>query len=269
MLQKNYFYRIVSKLKKYKIYKFKKNAMARQNLPIYHQIAEELRHNINQGTYQVGDKLPTESELSEYFAVNRHTLRRAIALLKNEGIIKVAQGRGTFVVSKPIKYIIGKRVRYNQTLIAQGHKPHFKLLQVVEITADHTIAEKLEIEVGDAVALVERLGFADGQTLSINNSYFPLFRFPEIIQEKGIKFLQEKGSISKFLKELYNCDHIRQRTHVYSRIVQHPDASILQVPLNHPIILAESINVDQDGKMIEYGMTKFRGDRMELVFEHS
>ncbi|MGK7918739.1 MAG: phosphonate metabolism transcriptional regulator PhnF [Trichodesmium sp.] len=241
--------------------------MTRENLTIYNQIAEELRHNINQGIYQVGDKLPSESELSEYFQVNRHTLRRAIAVLKHEGILKVAQGKGTFVVGKPIKYLIGKRVRYNQNLRGQGHKSYFKLLQVVEITADVNIANKLELEIGDAVALVERLGFADNQTLSINSSYFPLFRFPEIVEQKGIEFLQEKGSISQFLKELYNCDHIRYQTHVYARIVESSDASILEVPLNHPILLAESINVDQDGKIIEYGMTRFRGDRMELVFE--
>ncbi len=242
--------------------------MHREDLPIYTQIVEELRQNIQQGVYQVGDKLPTEAQLSEYFAVNRHTLRRAIAILKSEGLVRVDQGRGTFVVGKPIQYVIGKRVRYNKTLIAQGQNPNFQLLQVVKIPANFAIAEKLEIEGGAAVALMERLTFADNQPLSVSSSYFPLDRFPKIIKEEGIKFLQEKGSISQLLRELYNCDHIRHRTHVYARIVEDQDASLLEVPLNHPILFAESINVDRDGKIIEYGMTRFRGDRMELVFEN-
>ncbi len=242
--------------------------MDRESLPVYTQIAEELRQNIHQGIYQLGDKLPTEAQLSEYFSVNRHTLRRAIALLKGEGLVRVDQGRGTFVVGKPIKYVIGKRVRYNKTLIAQGQKPSFKLLQVVEIPADVAIAQELEIEAGASVALIERLAFADEQPISISSSYFPLHRFPEIIQEEAIQLLREKGSISQFLRQLYNCDHIRRSTHVYARIVEHQDASVLQVPLNHPILLARSINVDRDGKIIEYGITRFRGDRMELVFEN-
>ena len=242
--------------------------MHREDLPIYTQIVEELRQNIHQGVYQVGDKLPTEAQLSEHFAVNRHTLRRAIAILKTEGLLRVDQGRGTFVVGKPIQYVIGKRVRYNKTLIAQGQKPNFQLLQGVERLADASIAQKLEIEVGASVALIERLAFADKQPLSICSSYFPLDRFPEIIKEEGIQFLQEKGSISQLLRELYNCDHIRHITHVYARIVEHEDASVLEVPLNHPILLAESINVDGDGKIIEYGIARFRGDRMELVFEN-
>ncbi len=176
--------------------------------------------------------------------------------------------RGTFVVGIPIKYVIGKRVRYNQTLIAQGQNPSFQLLQVVKLPADSIIAEGLEVEIGTSVALIERLAFADGQPISISSSYFPLHRFPDIIHEEAIEFLQEKYSISMLLRELYNSDHIRLRTHVYARIVQEQDAALLEVSLNHPILLAESINVDQNGKIIEYGVTIFRGDRMELVFEN-
>lgn len=241
--------------------------MSREALPVYIRIAEELRQNIHQGIYPVGDKLPTEAQLSKYFSVNRHTLRRAIAILKSEGLVRVDQGRGTFVVATPIKYFIGKRVRYNQTLIAQGQKPNFRLLQVVEISADASIAQGLEIELGASVALIERLAFAEDQPINISSSHFPLDRFPEIVEEEAIEFLQERGSISQLLREKYDSDHIRRTTHVYARIVRHQDASVLEVPLNHPILLAESVNVDQDGNIIEYGVTRFRGDRMELVFE--
>lgn len=242
--------------------------MNREALPVYIQIAEELRQNINQGIYQVGDKLPTESQLSDRFAVNRHTLRRAISILKSEGLLRVDQGRGTFVVARPIKYAIGKRVRFNQNLKLQGLHPSYKLIQTIEIPADATIAKGLEIELGHPVVLIERLAFADGQPISISSSHFPLHRFPDLIQEAAIKLMEETGSISLLLKELYNCDHIRRTTHVYARIVKHQDVPLLEVPLNHPILLVESINIDRDGNIIEYGVTRFRGDRMELVFEN-
>ena len=241
--------------------------MNREALPVYIQIAEELRQNINQGIYQVGEKLPTESQLSERFQVNRHTLRRSIGVLKNEGLVRVDQGRGTFVVARPIKYAIGKRVRLNQNLKLQGLQPSYKLLEMIEISADINIAKKLEIGAGEPVVLMERLAFADGLPISVTSSYFPLELFPEFTQESAIILMQEKGSISLLLKELYNCDHIRLSTHVYARIVKHQDALLLEVPLNHPILLVESINIDQDRNIIEYGITRFRGDRMELVFE--
>lgn len=242
--------------------------MNREALPVYIQIAEELRQHIHQGIYQVGDKLPTEAQLSDRFAVNRHTLRRAIAILKSEGLLKVDQGRGTFVVARPIKYTIGKRVRLNQNLKLQGHDPSYKLLQMISIPADATVAKGLEIKIDDPVVLIERLTFADAQPISVSSSYFPLHRFPGLTEHLAIKFMQDTGSISLLLNSLYNCDHIRRTTYVYARIVKHQDAPLLEVPFNHPILLAESINIDQHGNIIEYGMTRFRGDRMELVFEN-
>ncbi|HEY9634028.1 MAG TPA: phosphonate metabolism transcriptional regulator PhnF [Coleofasciculaceae cyanobacterium] len=232
--------------------------------PVYVQIANELRQNINDGIYKPGDKLPTEEQLSLRFSVNRHTLRRAISLLKAEGLLRVDQGRGTFVANALIRYPIGKRVRYNETLKAQGHEASFKLVRSLKIPAESAVASSLEIKVGTPVALMERLSLADGQPISIATSYFPLSLFPDILIH-----CQQICSISKMLGDIYNCDHIRRVTRISARMVKRQDAPLLELPLNHPILLAESVNVDQHGRVIEYGVARFRGDRMELVFENA
>jgi len=238
--------------------------MSPSDNPIYIQIAKELRQNINDGIYKAGDKLPTEEQLSVRFGVNRHTLRRAITLLKSEGLLRVDQGRGTFVTNTLIRYPIGKRVRYNEALKAQGLEPRFKLLRTLEIPANSSVAASLEIKVGTSVAVMERLALADSQPISVGTSYFPLSLFPDILIH-----CQQAPSISKMLRDIYGCDHIRARTRISARMVKQQDARLLELPLNHPILLAESINVDQRGRIIEYGVTRFRGDRMELVFENS
>lgn len=237
-------------------------------MPIYAKIAAQLRQNIHQGVYQVGDQLPTEAKLAEQFAVNRHTLRQAIALLKNEGLLRVDRGRGTFVAAKTIRYPIGKRVRYNQTLKVQGWQAKFQIIRTLEVPADITVAKGMEINLGEPVALIERLSFADEEPISMSTGYFPLNRFPDFLELKNIKILQEQQSISRYLQQVYGCDHIRRSTCVSARSVQPRDAQWLQLPLNQPILLAESVNVDQKGNVIEYGVTRFRGDRMELFFEN-
>ncbi|WP_414543650.1 phosphonate metabolism transcriptional regulator PhnF [Nostoc sp. CCY0012] len=237
-------------------------------IPIYVQIADQLRQHIHQGVYQIGEQLPTETKLAEQFSVNRHTLRQAIALLKNEGLLRVDRGRGTFVAAKTIRYAIGKRVRYNQTLKAQGWQARFQLLRVLEVPADNAIAKGLKISYGEPVALIERLGLADEEPISVGTGYFPLKRFPDFLEPRNIKILQEQQSISQFLQQVYQCDHIRRSTCVSARLVQPHDAKWLQLPLNQPILLAESVNVDETGKVIEYGVTRLRGDRMELFFEN-
>ena len=236
--------------------------------PLYIQIAQQLRQSVHGGTYRVNERLPAESQLAERFGVNRHTLRQAIALLKQEGLLRIARGRGTLVTAAPIRYAIGKRVRYNESLKAQGLTVRFELVRSLELPATESVAKGLSLKVGTPVALVERLGYADDVPISVGTGYFPLMLFPDLLSAESIQSLEATGSISKWLRDRYDTDHIRQSTVVSARLVQSSDARLLALPLNQPILLAESVNVDQKGRVIEYGVAKLRGDRMEMVFDN-
>jgi GntR family phosphonate transport system transcriptional regulator len=237
--------------------------MPESDRPVYQQIADELRQNIRHDIYQVGDRLPTEMQLAERFGVNRHTLRQAIGLLRQEGVVRVDRGRGTFVVSPVISYPIGKRVRYNDSLKAQGFHPNVKVLQTVEMIATGTIAETLEVQEGSPVLLLERLSLADNQPISLCSSYFPGHRVPAFLQHLS----PESVSISMLMKEYYNFDHLRRITRISAQPVKPQDAQLMELPLSAPILMVQSVNINQYGEVIEYGITRFRGDRMELVFE--
>ena len=64
--------------------------------PLYRQLAEELRKQVKDGEISVGQKLPSESEMIQEYGVGRMTVRNALALLVNEGILTKSQGKGTF-----------------------------------------------------------------------------------------------------------------------------------------------------------------------------
>lgn len=131
-----------------------------------------------------------------------------------------------------------------------------------QIPADPKVAPKLELNPGDPVALIELLDLADGQPLGVSSCYFPRHHFPDMVQQ-----FQDTQSISKLVREVYGCDHIRRCTHISARPAKPQDARLLNLPLNQPILLVEAVNVDQHGKAIEYTVTRFRGDYMELVLE--
>ena len=61
------------------------------------QVADQLQKMIEKGVWEVGEKIPTEPELTDMFAVSRNTLREAIRCLTSEGILVVKQGDGTYV----------------------------------------------------------------------------------------------------------------------------------------------------------------------------
>ena len=69
-------------------------------LPPYRQIADILRRRIESGQYQPDTRIPTESELVEAFEVARTTARRAIAVLRDEGLIYTVPQRGSYVARR-------------------------------------------------------------------------------------------------------------------------------------------------------------------------
>lgn len=231
--------------------------------PIYVQIANDLRQKIQQGVYQAGDRLPSQKALGAQLGVNRHTVRQAFELLKDEGLLRVDRGLGAFIAEAPIRYPIGARVRYNESLQAQGIDSRYELLQTQEIPADETIATHLAIAPGALALQVDLLGLADNRPLIVSTSYFPVDPLPDLLRH-----VQTLQSVSRLMQTVYGFDHIRQRTYVSTRPVSAQDAELLQVPFNQSILFVQAVSANQHGQIIEYTVTRFRGDGVELIFDH-
>ena len=71
------------------------------SMPVYQQIASDILARISQEEWCIGDKLPSEGELSEEYSASRVTIRQALAKLESEGLIDKQRGKGTFVKSNP------------------------------------------------------------------------------------------------------------------------------------------------------------------------
>lgn len=231
-------------------------------LALWRQIAEVLKREIVDGVRHPGDRLPTEQELSGHFGVNRHTVRRALAALVEQGLVRVEQGRGAFVQESVIDYRVRKRTRFSENIAAAQREPGGRLLQAAEMRADEAVARALELRQGSMVILLETVGDADGRPVSVAAHYFPKARFPDLIAA-----FQETGSISKALVRFGVADYSRKITRVTARMPRGQDARTLQQPANRPILLAESINVGPDGRPVEYAVTRFASDRVQIVFE--
>ena len=67
-------------------------------IPPYRQLAEIIRTRIKSGEYQQGSRLPSEAEIMEEFEVGRNTARRAVSVLRDQGIVETVATRGTYVL---------------------------------------------------------------------------------------------------------------------------------------------------------------------------
>lgn len=236
--------------------------MRGSGVALWRQIAHALNDEIGRGVHEPGRQLPTEAELAGRFEVNRHTVRRAIAELVAEGVLRVEQGRGTFVQQPLIDYPLRRRTRFTENvLLAQG-APAGRLLEARRLAADETVAGALEIEVGSDVILISRLGHVDGRPINIGTHYFPAVRFPHMIE-----VYNDTQSITRALERQGIADYTRKVTRITASLPTRAEAELLMQPPTRPILQSEAVNIDPAGRPVEYGIGRFSAERVQFVVE--
>jgi GntR family phosphonate transport system transcriptional regulator len=230
--------------------------------PIWISIHETLVSELAQGLYIVGDRLPTEAQLAARFGVNRHTIRRALSALSDSGLVHSRRGAGVFVAAGATDYPIGRRVRFHQNLEAAGRLPGKEILLLETRKCSSEEATALSISAGTQVHSYDGLSLADGHPIAVFRSSFPAERFPALLAG-----LEVWRSVTAALKEAGVSDYTRASTRI-SAIGASPVLSAqLRTSEGAPLLMAKSINVDEKGLPIEYGLTWFAGDRVTITFE--
>ncbi|MDB5651675.1 MAG: phosphonate metabolism transcriptional regulator PhnF, partial [Hyphomicrobiales bacterium] len=84
----------------------------------WRRIADDLARAILSGRYDIGSALPPAQDLARQNHVHRHTVRQAYKHLEDMGLVKIQQGRGTFVTGARLPYRLGRRVRFRENLRA-------------------------------------------------------------------------------------------------------------------------------------------------------
>jgi GntR family phosphonate transport system transcriptional regulator len=229
---------------------------------IWQRIASTLREEIGDRIYEPGQKLPTEAYLASRFEVNRHTVRQAMAALSDEGLIRIEQGRGTFVQEDLIDYELKERTRFSQNLLESQRLPQRTVLRALDLPASPDVASNLEIPRGQLVSLLEIVGHADGRPVILAAHYFPAGRFPGLAA-----VYEETASVTATLARYGVRDYVRRTTRITARMPTSAEARHLKQPQVRPVIQTESINVDDQGVPVEYGVARFASDRVQLVVE--
>ncbi len=226
----------------------------------WRQIADILSTEIRDRAYADTGRLPGEVELAARFAVNRHTLRQAVAALQTEGLVRIEPGRGTFVQHELLDYALSKRTRFSENLLRQGLLPGKQLLTACEITAPERALRELKLDKGARVLKVETLDEANDKPIGLATAYYPAQRFSGLLA-----MLNEGTRTTEILKHFGVQDYVRANSRITTQMPTDENAQLLQQPANRPLLCVECLDVDMDGVPIKYGETVFCGDRVQLV----
>lgn len=228
--------------------------------PLWKSIAESLRADLSSGRYGPGDKLPTEAQLSARFDVNRHTVRRALAELADAGQVEPRRGSGVYVAERQTDYPVGRRTRFHKGIAAAGRDGEKRFLGVDTRAADREEAAALDLAHGAPVHVVYGLLLADGKPIGLFQSVFPADRLPGLPAA-----LKDTTSVTRALAACGVADYTRRATRLTAKSAKPVQARHLKIAEGAPLLRSVGINIDPEGRPVEYGRTWFAGDRVTLT----
>jgi GntR family phosphonate transport system transcriptional regulator len=228
-------------------------------IAVWRQIGEALATEIRNKRYAPGEQLPPEPELAAKFSVNRHTIRRAMGELEQSGLVRIEQGRGTFVQEHAIDYAIGKRTRFSENLGSQGVLGHVQVVNSEVLKAPEA-AHQLGLPRNAPLLRVQLLGKAENRTINVSEHYFEEKRFPGFAEK-----LSATRSISKTYRQFGVADYTRKWSRITASLPDDDVARLLGQPKTRPILKVEALNIDQDSIPLQYSITRFCGDWVQLM----
>lgn len=231
-------------------------------LPYYQQLYAILRDGIVNGSWKPGDMMPSETELIEQFEVSRITVRQALALLVEEGLIYRRRGRGTFVAVPSIEQGLNRIVSFTEDMRRRGLQPGTEVLSASVVPASEEIAGKLQIEPGEDLARYERLRLADGEPMSVEVSHLVLRTCPGILERD-----YSERPLREELEQKYNINLVRANQIIRASAAHDALARQLSIPNHAPVFYIERVSYSQFDVPVEFLQLYHRGDRYALYNE--
>ncbi|MEW5829829.1 MAG: GntR family transcriptional regulator [Chloroflexota bacterium] len=227
--------------------------------PAYAQLAGILRQSMAAGILRPGDQLPSEAQLCERYGVSPMTVRRAINLLADQGVVIAEQGRGTFV--KP--FAMGEatfHLRELQDLFDDTEHTTVTVLEARIVRADERVARKLMIETGERTVFIRRILRTDGLPALYHREYLVYDPTRPIVEaELEVTTLQRlfSGAGETILK--------RGEISMEATLLNEDEACLLQVEQPMAAFCFEHLFFDFDDKPISWGWFIARADRIRFT----
>ncbi|WP_165003625.1 MULTISPECIES: GntR family transcriptional regulator [unclassified Enterococcus] len=230
-------------------------------LPVYIQIHDQIKSEIEQGVWKIGDRLPSERELAVKFNVSRMTLRQAIQNLADEGILERKIGSGTYVARKKVQEKMSGATSFTEIMESQNRVPSSRTVSYFLTSPSSSEMEKLHLESEDTILRMERIRFADDvpicfEVASVPQKLIEGYSKAEIT-ESLYRTLEEKGK-----KKIGPANQT-----ITAVLASEKIAEYLEVKRGDAVLRLSQISYFEDGTPFEYVRTQYVGNRFEFYLE--
>lgn len=226
--------------------------------PAYIQLVSILKQQVASGILRAGDRLPSESQICKQYQVSPMTVRRAINILSDQGIVDTAQGRGTFV--KPIK--LGSATFHLQELLAifNDEQTNVTILEARIVTADYRAALKLKVPEGKKIIYIRRL-LARGEDPLLYHREYLIYDPSRAIVESELEVTSLRG----LFQGEGSSDFKFGELSIEVTVINAEEAKTLKAPEGSAAFNLEHIFYDYSESPISWGWFICRGDRLRFT----
>lgn len=221
-------------------------------VPLYFQVAEQFEKAIIDGTIAPGERIDNEIALAKELGLSRPTMRQALQVLVDKGMLVRKRGVGTQVVHGKIRRSVELTSLFDD-LSAAGQKPKTTVIAVGKVAADEDVARELQLKVGADVWSLERLRFVGKEPLALMHNFIPVdvidLEAVDLSQTGLYAYLRESGVLMRVA---------RQR--IGARRAGPGEATMLHEKRGAPLLTMQRTAYDNAGRAVEYGRHAYRPD---------
>ncbi|WP_084505268.1 GntR family transcriptional regulator [Nocardia harenae] len=220
------------------------------------RVADVLRHQIHTGAFP--DGLPAETRLAEEFETSRNTVREALALLRDEGLIDRAPRVGTRVANRKYDHGLDALLGLQETLKGHGTVRN-EVRAATRIAAPPAVARRLRLEPGERVVYLERLRYLGDTPLSLDLTYLA----PDI--GAAILDLDLAGTDIFVLIEQVSGQSLGSADLALEAVPADPHtAATLEAADGAALLMLERLTRLEDGRPVDLEYIRMRGDRITM-----
>ena len=209
----------------------------------------------------VGEAIPSERQLTSDLGVSRLTVRAALEELVREGYLVRRRGAGTFVSEPKIAQEL-TMTSFTDDMRRRGMRPASRTLDLSTVPAGARLGRVLHVSPSEPVMVAKRLRLADGETMAIETLHVRASLVPGLTARD-----LERQSFYELLSERYGIEIVGGIQSIEPTVTNQEESEALGVPLHAPAFLFERVTRSENGEIVEFVSSLYRGDRYRLVTE--
>lgn len=230
------------------------------HVPLYVQIKEYVRLNIQTGVFPENSRIPSERQLAEQFQVSRLTVSKAINELMQEGLLHSHVGKGTFVSSTKIEQELRTLTSFTEEMTRRGQRPSSRVLYSAVEPVSMEVAKALLLPTGSKVVVLKRVRLADDQPVALETSAIVAAICPAILEKHDFA----KESLYQVLREECGIRITYARQIFEARQATPEEYDALHLDSHTPILGIIRVTYNAQEQPIEYVRSAYRGDRYKF-----